>query len=199
MVCSGKLVNYLYLYTGTSIILKYMHNTNNNNTVYEDITLWSTERSCGVQARGVTTPKSTHQYPCIRRLKRACGPPPSIHASAGAEPTLLPIYSSLLREKNSVKTHKFMNLCDFTNFFVKNQSNLQDLPPILNGYLWGNTGENSEKNYIILFVWNPKTVFEFQIQSIIFIYHLAKFTVNMIVAQSGKFQTLILPFISLLS
>ena len=75
-----------------------------------------------------------------------------------------------------------MNLCDFTKFFVKNQSNLQDLPPILNGYLWGNTGENSEKNYIILFVWNPKTVFEFQIQSIIFIYHLEKFTVNTIVA-----------------
>ena len=42
------------------------------------------------------------------------------------------------------------------------------------------------------------TVFEFQIQSIIFIYHLAKFTVNMIVAKSGKFQTNILPFTSLL-
>ena len=116
MVCSGKLVNYLYLYTGTSIILKYMHNTN-NNTVYEDITLWSTERSCGVQARGVTTPKSTHQYPCIRRLKRACGPPPSIHASAGAEPTCY-LFTRVCCEKKIPWKHTNSWICVISRNFV---------------------------------------------------------------------------------
>ena len=135
-----------------------MHNTNNNNTVYEDITLWSTERSCGVQARGVTTPKSIYTSVPMHTTTKTRMWAAAVHPCVcGCRAYVATYLLESVARKNSVKTHKFMNLCDFTKFFVKNQSNLQDLPPILNGYLWGNAGENSEKKYIILFVRNSKT------------------------------------------
>ena len=112
------MANYLYLYTGTSIILKYMHNTN-NNTVYEDITLWSTERSCGVQARGVTTPKSIHtSVPMHTTTKMRMWA--AVHPCVcGCRAYVATYLLESVARKNSVKTHKFMNLCDFTEFLVQ--------------------------------------------------------------------------------
>ena len=94
-----------------------MHNTNNNNTVYEDITLWSTERSCGVQARGVTTPKSIYTSVPMHTTTKTRMWAAAVHPCVcGCRAYVATYLLESVARKNSVKTHKFMNLCDFTKF-----------------------------------------------------------------------------------